>query len=149
MTRWPILLVLLATPLLGTGCETSPRVQENADLRVEVEGLNRLLEQRFGAGDLRGVAAMYADDAILISPGGDRVEGRAAIDAYWAEITDPRSWTLEVLSVEGGERLVVQRGISHLAYAENGEERLSTVDFVLVWVREEDGRLRVAVDAYW
>lgn len=123
---------------------------EAGDLRAEAERLNRILETRYAAGDLAGVAAMYADNAIMLGPDGYRVEGRDAIDAYWTRITNPVSWKLEVIDAEGGRGLIHQRGVSVLTYGrDTGEVHTSTVQFVLVWVRQPDGEYRIGMDAYW
>ncbi len=116
---------------------------------AEVRARNAAMEERFRAGDLRGVAAFYADDGVLLAPGGARVEGRAAIDAYWARFTEPVDWRLTVDGLEGGDDLLVQRGTSRLVRRRDGVEHVSEVRFVLVWVRQADGILRIAVDAYW
>ena len=60
------------------------------------------------------------------------------------------SWALEVISVEGTEDMPVQHGRSTLEYdAADGQHRVSVVDFILIWRRADDGRYRIAVDAYW
>lgn len=106
------------------------------------------LERRMGANDLAGVAALYADDAVLLSPSGRTTAGREAIDAYWQGFGEGVAWDLSVLSLEGSRNLVAHRGVSTLTYVSRGEERTSTVDFWLTWRRGPQG-WRVAVDAYW
>lgn len=119
-------------------------------MRAQVEALNGALMTRYRKGDMLGVAALYADDAILLGPDGYRVEGREAIDAYWQRISQPVDWKLEVTSVEGGRGLLHQRGVSHLSYRrDTGEVHTSVVQFVVVWTRQSDGAYRIAVDAYW
>lgn len=108
------------------------------------------LMRRYRAHDMEGVAAMYADDAVLLGPRGYRVQGREAIDAYWGRITDPIDWTLETLTVEGGDGLIHQRGVSTLRYRRaDGGSHTSIVQFALVWIQRDDGSHRIAVDAYW
>ena len=58
-------------------------------------------------------------------------------------------WELQVHSVEGNDKLATQRGRSILTYIKNGERRVSTVEFLLIWQRQTDGTLKIAVDAYW
>jgi uncharacterized protein (TIGR02246 family) len=42
-------------------------------------------EAAFNAGNSGAVAALYADDAILLPPDAERVEGRERIDAFWED----------------------------------------------------------------
>lgn len=122
------------------------------ELRAQIEARNRDLEQAYARGDMKAVAAIYADDALMLSPGGRRWEGRAEIDEYWSRLRDPIEWTLEVREVEGNEGLAVERGRSTLVYG-RPEPHRSVVEFMLVWVREVPGDpstpWRIAVDAYW
>ena len=139
-----ILALVVTTPL--SGCGTTPRVHP---MYAEVRALNDQLEDRLRAGDLHGVAALYADDGLLLSPGGDRVEGREAIDAYWMRMSDPVDWSLSIDALEGEEDLLVQRGTSRLVRMRDGAPRTSVVEFILVWARQPGGQLRAVVDAYW
>ncbi len=153
--RW-LTLVGSAT-LLAIGCATTgadpSRDRRFAthlqDARADIEAANRELSRRMEAGDLPGVAAMYADDAVLLGPNGYRVSGRAAIDEYWSTFHKARRWKLDVLDVEGGEGLFVQRGRSTLMFEEEGGTRDAVVEFIVVWRKEPDGAYRVVVDAYW
>ena len=117
---------------------------------AQVVALNAALTQRFRAGDLLGVAAMYADDAVMLGPDGYRVAGRAAIDAYWTRFKSPVDWQLEIVAVDGRRGLIHQRGVSHLSdRRDSGELHTSTVDFVVLWVLGPDDAYRIGVDAYW
>jgi ketosteroid isomerase-like protein len=51
---------------------------------IQPEDLARLFILRANAGDADGVAALYEPDAILASPGGGTVVGRAAIRDFYA-----------------------------------------------------------------
>jgi ketosteroid isomerase-like protein len=54
-----------------------------------------------------------------------------------------------VQRLEGGSDLYVQRGRSRLVRQRDGARHVSEVEFVLVWQRQLDGRLRILVDAWW
>ncbi|MFG0275010.1 MAG: YybH family protein [Phycisphaerales bacterium] len=122
-----------------------------AALHAAIVEANRELERRFRDGDLAGVAAMYADDALLLGPGPTRVEGRDAVDAYWTRIAEPVDWTLEVFEVRGARDIAHQLGRSTLVVGrpDSDDTHTSVVDFALVWKRAASGEWRIAVDAYW
>lgn len=119
-----------------------------------VRAANDRLETLFEAGDHRALAQMYEDDAVLLAPGGVRIAGREAIDAYWAPKPDRpaptrRRWDLAIHRLEGVDTLLVQRGTSRLLVEIEGRWRESTVEFYVIWRRQSDGSYRIAVDAYW
>ncbi|HEX8151529.1 MAG TPA: DUF4440 domain-containing protein [Thermoanaerobaculia bacterium] len=118
-----------------------------ADLRSEVEQRNRDLTTALERGDLAGVARIYADDAKII---GSRKtwSGREAIDRYWLALKGAKSWTLEVLEVGGMRDDAYQLGRSTLVTMRDGTEHRSVVDFVVIWRRGADGKLRIYRDLY-
>ena len=140
-----VFLYLAAIALAG--CESlRPR---SAAFEREIEAANRALEERFRAGDVLGVADLYADDALLIGPGDLRVEGREEIDDYWSQFEQPIDWRLEIHEIEGTDQIAWERGTSHLTQERDGAALTSKVEFLLVWRRGPDGAWRIAVDAYW
>ncbi|WP_329371078.1 nuclear transport factor 2 family protein [Streptomyces sp. NBC_00669] len=50
------------------------------------EDITRLFIERSNAGDADGVAALYAQDAVLAYPPGGQTVGREAIRALWAKV---------------------------------------------------------------
>lgn len=140
-------LLLAALPLLPA-CLSS-RNAPKASFAPEIEALNRELERRFRDGDLLGVADIYADNALMIPRGGERSQGREAIDAYWSAIADPIDWRLEIFEIGGSDELAYERGRSHMVRRREGVEHTSVVDFMLLWERHGEAGWKIAVDAYW
>ena len=54
-----------------------------------------------------------------------------------------------MLAVDGDKGVLVQRGRSRLVYAPDGTERVSGVEFVLIWHQQKDGSYKIAMNAYW
>jgi uncharacterized protein (TIGR02246 family) len=50
-----------------------------------IQRLNDRWEDAFNKGDDAAVAAMYAENAYVLPPGGDMVKGRPAIEAFWKQ----------------------------------------------------------------
>lgn len=156
----PLACVLLST---AVGCSTTTPSQRDQAGRFDkffpaIQAANDELMARFNRGDKLGVAAMYTDDAMMLSDGGERYQGRAAIDRYWAGDPSaparpapktPPHWTLHILSLEGTPEMPVQRGRSIIASEWEGTPKTSDVQFFVVWRRQPDGTYRIAVDAWW
>lgn len=124
-----------------------PRAESHlADVRREIEAANREMAAAFNRGDLRAVAGFYSDDARIVGPGRRVVRGKSEIERYWTGIDNPRSWKLDVLEVGGDAGGPWQLGRSTLVAGADG--RTSVVDFIAVWRRQPDGRLRIYVDMY-
>ena len=116
-------------------------------LRREIESLNRGMEAAFNRGDMKAVAAFYADDGQVIGPNGPAARGRQAIDEYWAGVRQPRSWKLDVLQVDGTREMAWQLGRSTLVAGPEGS-RVSIVDFIAIWKRQPDGTMKITMDFY-
>jgi ketosteroid isomerase-like protein len=106
------------------------------------------MEQAYNRGDMLAVAQYYADDALLKGPRGYEVRGRAAIDAFWRGIQNPRSWRLEALDIGGSSNEAYQFGRSTLVQSGSPTDRTSVTTFVVIWKRGADGKLRIALDFF-
>ncbi|HEY7752199.1 MAG TPA: DUF4440 domain-containing protein [Steroidobacteraceae bacterium] len=91
MTRAATLLSLV---LVFAGCAPAPVPeafpQERADAWVE----------RYALHDAAGVAALYTEDAQLLPPDAEIVNGRAAIQEFFARENPPGSAGIEIATVE-------------------------------------------------
>ena len=119
---------------------------DTAALRREVEQLNREMEAAVNRGDLKGAAAYYADDAIVRTAGQVVAQGRRAVDEYFTGIAHAKSWKLDVIQVGGTRDNAWQVGRSTLVHGQ--PERTSVVQFLVIWRRQADGKLRIALDYY-
>ncbi|MGF7119759.1 YybH family protein [Rhodococcus sp. BE178] len=59
---------------------------EKAEKARTPEDLTRLFVERSNAGDADGVAALYAEDAVMAYPPGSVTVGRDAIRELWAQV---------------------------------------------------------------
>jgi ketosteroid isomerase-like protein len=126
-----IVLLLIALPLLAE----APR--------AVIERLNREMTAALNRGDGLSVAAVYADDARIVGPKRQTVEGREAINQYWSRMKNAK-WTLEVREVGGTNDDAYEVGVSTLA----SEHGTYTCDFILIWKRDASGKLRIHLDLY-
>jgi uncharacterized protein (TIGR02246 family) len=72
-----------------------------AQTAAMIQQLNDKWEDAFNKGDAAAVAAMYAENAYVLPPGGDMVKGRPAIEAFWKQagqqVGNAKLVTLDVL----------------------------------------------------
>jgi ketosteroid isomerase-like protein len=123
------------------------RVQSEVEV-TDVEGVRRIMEstnarhaEAFNRGDVAGFARVYAEDARILPPDAEPIDGRAAIEQFWAGaarqlgIRDLRliSDEVEVL----GERAYEQGRFEFMTG--QGPARGK---FIVVWRREPDGEWR-------
>ena len=76
----------------------APALAQNA---ATLQKLNDKFTAAFNKGDAAAVAAMYAEDAYVLPPGGEMVKGRSAIEAFWKQaaqqVGDAKLVTVDVL----------------------------------------------------
>ncbi len=110
-------------------------------IRDELDALNEAFSRAYSAGDADSVASAYTEDARLLFGGQPIIRGRAAIrDLFRDAFKDgSEATTFETGEVfaEGGLVVDVGRFVTSSG----------TGKYVVVYQRESDGRLRIAVDA--
>jgi ketosteroid isomerase-like protein len=147
MIRWTLLALALAAPLPAQAPPGHSATRQV--MWAEIRMMNDSMEAAFNRGDLAAVAGFYADHARMRGPGSAEIRGRAPIDGYWTNIRNPVRWKLEVLDVGGHRDLTYQLGRSHLtSRGQDGRERTSTTDFVVIWERQPGGALRMVLDLW-
>jgi len=65
-----------------------------------VRALASAFTRAFAAGDAKSVAALYSEDAELIDEGGERIEGRAAHEKFYAGLFQSRPGATIEISIE-------------------------------------------------
>lgn len=152
MTRTPLLL-LVSAALAASGCAhlSSRNAGADAEVRAAVAAANAEFARALVAGDAPGMAAVFAEDGLVIpamKPG--FVSGRAEIEAYDARRVRSLRYleaTITTVQLEvsgdlaweaGTNRLVVQQG--------EGAPMTVTGRYLAVWRRGEDGRWRIRAE---
>lgn len=152
MTTHTFLLLLCAGAVSFAEAQSRPGAptssSRNAALRAEIQAVNDSMVAAFNRGDMMAVARFYTDDARVDGERGALVQGREAVDKYWAGIRNAKSWKLEVLAVGGHRDHPWQAGRSTLVQSGSQGDQVSVVEFLAVWRRDAKGGLRLAVDYY-
>jgi len=127
-----------------TGCAPAPSQSITDDRRAVEATVNRYVEAT-NSGDAEALAQLYEDDAVLLPPDHQPVEGRAAIGEFWRQGTDEG---LEVTTL----RLDVDGGIGYLVaqytLPETDEEPADSGKTVMCLKRQRDGSWKVTADIW-
>lgn len=92
------------------------------------------------SGDVEAISQMYADDARILPPGRDIIEGRGAIKDFWAvEIKNMSDFTISTLDVKPlGDSHVREIGkFTGKTTGSNPQE--FTGKFITIWQKIGDG----------
>jgi uncharacterized protein (TIGR02246 family) len=137
-------LLLAGSASFLTGC-TPPPSRSITDDRRAVEATVSRYVQATNSGDAEALAQLYEDDAVLLPPDHQPVEGRAAIGEFWRQGTDEG---LEVTTL----RLDVDGGIGYLVaqytLPETDEEPADSGKTVMCLKRQRDGSWKVTADIW-
>jgi uncharacterized protein (TIGR02246 family) len=136
----PAFAVLLT---LVSGC--ADRAPADPSGRVAVESAIRRYVEASNQGDVTTLASLYAEDAMLLPPDHEPIQGREAIRAFWRQGTDEG---LEVtnLAVEVNGNLGYLVGQYHLPATD--EEPADSGKYVMCLKRQGDGSWKVTADIW-
>jgi ketosteroid isomerase-like protein len=137
------LSVCIALVVIAQVAAHSARPQDQKSLHSEIAALDAEMVAAFKR-DPSSVAAFYTNDAAIIG-GGQRYQGRAAVDAYWKGATMFRDWTLEVIEIGGTHDAPWQYGRSVLT---SSSGRAMETYFVGLLRRQSSGELKFQVDVF-
>ena len=119
-----------------------------AQTTATIQQLNDKWAAAFNKGDAAAVAAMYAEDAYVLPPGGEMVKGRSAIEAFWKETAqhagDAKLVTVDVLPL--GRRGAREIGTVTLETKAQPPQQL-VGKYAVVW-RQIRGRWLLATDIW-
>jgi uncharacterized protein (TIGR02246 family) len=143
MTGGAPLPALLALVSLLSGCAN--RAPTDLGSRQAVESAIRSYVEASNKGDVATLASLYAEDAVLLPPDHEPIQGREAIRAFWRQGTDEG---LEVtnLAVEVSGNLGYLVGQYHLPATD--EEPADSGKYVMCLKRQRDGSWKVTADIW-
>jgi uncharacterized protein (TIGR02246 family) len=113
----------------------------------------RAVHDRFSAALLRhdfdAVAALYAEDAVLLPPQEPAVHGRAAIRQWTAAVPNVTRIVLQVDDLDGRADVAYMRGTFAMTLEPEGAPAVSVAGkYVEILKKQADGAWRFAVDIF-
>lgn len=96
------ILVLVVSSIAFTAIDKAAG-ESQSEIRAAIEAGTAEWVKQFNAGNIAGVAALYAEDAKLLPPNSDFVAGREAITGVWQAMLDSgvKEGKLEAMEVTG------------------------------------------------
>lgn len=123
---------LLAFPAAG--------LAQAEDVKAEITAGGQAWQAAWNAGDAAAIAALYAEDAVVMPPGSDAVRGRAAIEAFWqADIDASKGMTstIETKEVHAHGNMAVEVG-SYMSTGADGSHA-DHGKFIAIWMKTDSG----------
>lgn len=131
--------------MLGTGQALAQDAEQAIGKQLDA------FEAAFDAGDGKALAELYTEDAVLLPPGAERIEGRAKIAEFWqgamdAGLEDPSLEAVEV--VELGDYAYEVGALSITAQDADGQPAPVSGKYIVIWQRGDDGTWRLHRDIW-
>ncbi len=134
-------LIILLFVLWTVGCMQVPQ--------TDLEGLKAtedIWQSAYDAKDSAGLAAIYAEDGALLPPNSEMMNGRAAIEAYWAEF-HASGIGVEIRDTEVYAHSDLGYTVGTLIATDAGGATIDEGKYVVIW-RNVDGKWQMHRDIW-
>jgi uncharacterized protein (TIGR02246 family) len=134
-------VALIAATLVAAGiaaaCATSQAPPP--DVTADISSANDAFMATFAGGDGAALAELYTEDARLLPPGSDPVDGRAAIATFWQSVIDSgvAEARLMIDEVENFGETACE--VSHYAMYDADGNVLGEGRYIVIWKRTDTG----------
>jgi uncharacterized protein (TIGR02246 family) len=141
MTAPPVFGLVLA---LAAACTGVP-VHGDPGARQGIEAAVARYVTATNEGDSEALTALYAEDAVLLPPDHEPIQGREAIGAFWRQGTD-EGLEVRTLRIEVDGNVGYLVGSYHLPPTE--EEPADSGKYVMCLRRQPDGSWKLTADIW-
>jgi uncharacterized protein (TIGR02246 family) len=124
---------------------SKPETQVQSDARLAIEAASRRWKAAFDARDVEAAIGLYRDDAVLLPPGGDAIEGAAGIRGFieaYLEILiakdDLRTTEAQSLG-DGAFEVGTYRGRHRI----EGQTIPDRGKYLRIWKQDDDGNWKI------
>jgi uncharacterized protein (TIGR02246 family) len=156
-------LVILSMAFFLASCkgsqEQTERVEEEEPVpvmdvymvREAIEAVNARFMEAVRLGDTAAIAELYTEDARLLPPESEMIQGREGIEAYWSGgiqmgLKDVVLTSLDVFEMG---RMACEIGKYGLTIQPEGQEAVEdSGKYVVIWKQESDGTWKLYVDIW-
>lgn len=121
--------------------------QTSSNIQSDIRQMVDEFESAFANDDAAGIASLYTDDAIVLPPGGEIVQGRQNIQQFWQSVMNLgiKKVKLEILEVEQIGDTIIEMGSASLL----GEESqvLDKGKYIVIW-KQQNSQWRIRRDIF-
>ena len=117
------------------------------DTRLEIEKLNKTIEMSIAKKSFGNVAAMYNEDATMITAAGKKLHGSKEIGSYWYEMSNCREFKSEITELGGNGKIIYQIGKWTMTVEKDGKLVTTSSDVVMVWKRESNFEYKIQLQS--
>jgi uncharacterized protein (TIGR02246 family) len=133
-----------AVLILAAACLAAPTHRDSSARRQVEEAVTRYVTAT-NEGDSETLTSLYAEDAVLLPPDHEAIQGREAIGAFWSQGTD-EGLELRTLRIEVDGNVGYLVGNYHLPATE--EEPADSGKYVMCLRRQADGNWKLTADIW-
>ena len=122
-----------------------------SQIRPAIEEGNAKFGEAFRQGDSGAVAALYTDDAILLPPNSETIQGKEGIDAFWSGAIQMgvKNAVLSTVNLVDMGDFVCEIGKYELTIQPEGQEAFEDHGkFLVIWKQETDGNWKLHIDIW-
>ena len=94
------------------------------------------------------IAAMYNEEATILTPGGKKLHGSKEIGAYWYAMSGCKDFKSEITELGGNGKLIYQLGKLTMTIEKDGKLVTYSTDVVLVWKRESNYEYKIQLSSF-
>ncbi|NIM59475.1 MAG: SgcJ/EcaC family oxidoreductase [Candidatus Aminicenantes bacterium] len=120
-------------------------------VRMAIEEANLKFGEAVRQGDATALAALYTNDATLLPPDSDMIQGKQGIEAFWSQGLQMgvKDAVLTIVDVFGSGDLAYEIGKFTLTIQPEGQEPIEQKGkYVVVWKKTADGSWKLHVDIF-
>jgi uncharacterized protein (TIGR02246 family) len=115
--------------------------------RSEIEACEKAWLAAFNSGDAAGVAKLYAEDARLLPPNTDIIEGRPAIEGFIGGfVTTKAQLQFHMVTLHESPALCASVGTYDLTFP--GDIPDDRGKYIEVWAKQTDGSWLMVADTF-
>lgn len=126
-------------------------VMDLAQVRQEIEAANVKFGEASRAGDAAALANLYAEDAKLMPPNSETIQGREGVAAYWTGGFQMgiKDIVLTTQDVMGMGDMVCEIGKAEVTIQPEGQEAIQDIGkYVVIWKKATDGTWQLYIDIW-
>lgn len=145
-----VVLFILGLFLALLAC-TKPETFDLAAVRKAIEEGGAKWTEAFNRGDAAGVAALYTEDATLLPPNSEIVQGRQGIQNFWNGGIQMglKDVSLTIVNIGGSGETAYEIGKYSLKIQPGDQEGMTdSGKYLVVWKRQTDGTWKLHADIW-